>query len=172
MFAVYEKVALSIHIYIWVLLIAYTPVQILKIFICWPIASYWDRSVQGRCLDQPKIFLTDTAFAVVTDLIILMIPVPILWNIRMPLRKKLKILIMLGAGGGAVGVACYREYRIYIFQRSIDVTGDFVMMNLLGYAASRPSMAYLFSDLPTHHQDHRNYHWHSVRLFTGHQPYA
>ena len=131
-FAVYERVALGIHICIWVLLVAYTPVQFLKIFICWPISSYWDSSVHGRCLDQPKIFLTDTALAATTDLIIMMIPIPILWQVRMPLRKKLKILAMLSAGGGAVGVACYREYRIYIFQRTIDVTGDFVVMNLCG----------------------------------------
>lgn len=142
-FAVYERVAQGIHIYIWVVLVAYIPVQLLKIFICSPIPSYWDRSVPGRCLDQPKIFLTDTAMAAVTDLIIMLIPIPILWQVRMTLRKKLKILAMLSVGGAAVGLACYREYKIYMFQKSVDVTGDFVVMNLCGYATPHAPVSYL-----------------------------
>lgn len=51
----------------------------------------------------------------------------------MPLKKKIKILVMLGAGGCAVAVACYREYRIYIFQHSKDITGDFAKISLCGY---------------------------------------
>lgn len=50
----------------------------------------------------------------------------------MPLRKKMKVAAMLGAGGIAVAVACFREYRIYVFQWSTDVTRDFVVMNLCG----------------------------------------
>lgn len=143
MFAVYESLAKGIRIYVWLLLAAYTPVQFLKVFICWPISSYWDRSVPGRCLDQPKVFLTDTAMAAVTDLIIMMIPIPVLWQVQMSLRKKLKILAMLSAGGAAVGFACFREYKIYMFQGSKDATGDFVVMNLCGYAT--PLLPYFLS---------------------------
>lgn len=84
-------------------------------------------------MDQPKIFLTDTALAIITDAMILAIPIPLIWKLRMPLRRKLKIAAMLGAGGCAVAVACYREYKIYKFQWSTDVSGDFVVLNLCGF---------------------------------------
>ncbi|KAK7932422.1 hypothetical protein PG985_003134 [Apiospora marii] len=132
LFSVYRRTARYIRLYVWFLLIAYTPIQFVKIFICWPIAHYWDSSLPGRCLDQPKVFLTDTALAFVTDFIILVIPIPLTWKLNMPLRKKMKVAGMLGAGGIAVAVACFREYKIYIFQWSTDVTRDFVVMNLCG----------------------------------------
>ncbi|KAI9172570.1 Satratoxin biosynthesis SC22 cluster protein [Paramyrothecium foliicola] len=131
-FAVYQRVAKAIRLYIWFILLAYLPIQFVKIFICTPIKHYWDPRVPGRCLDQPKIFLTDTAIAFVTDFLILIIPIPLTWKLRMPLRRKMKIVAMLGAGGCAVAVACYREYKIYVFQKSTDVSGDFVIMNLCG----------------------------------------
>ncbi|KAK8085322.1 hypothetical protein PG997_006593, partial [Apiospora hydei] len=132
LFSIYRRTATCIRLYLWFLLIAYTPVQFVKIFICWPIARYWNPAIPGRCLDQPKVFLTDTALAFVTDFIILVIPIPLTWKLNMPLRKKMKVTAMLGAGGIAVAVACFREYRIYIFQWSTDVTRDFVVMNLCG----------------------------------------
>ncbi|KAK8052854.1 hypothetical protein PG996_012155 [Apiospora saccharicola] len=132
LFSIYRHTARYIRFYVWFLLIAYTPVQFIKIFICWPIARYWDSGIPGHCLDQPKVFLADTALAVVTDFIILVIPIPLTWKLNMPLRKKMKVAAMLGAGGFAVGIACFREYRIYIFQWSTDVTRDFVVMNLCG----------------------------------------
>lgn len=131
-FGVFRRFSLLIRLYVWFLLIAYLPVQFVKIFICWPIAHYWDDSIPGSCLDQPKIFLTDTAIAIVTDFIILLLPIPLIWRLHMPVRKKVKVAIMLGAGGAAVAVACYREYKIYLFQSTKDRTGDFVVMNLCG----------------------------------------
>jgi hypothetical protein len=131
-FAVYVRVAKAIRLYICFLFIAYAPVQFVKIFICTPISKYWDSSKPGHCLDQPKIFLTDTALAFITDFIILLIPILLTFRLRMTLKKKLKIIALLGAGGVAVAVACFREYRIYIFQSSTDVSGDFVVLNLCG----------------------------------------
>lgn len=133
-FAVYERIALCIRLYVGFMAFAYLPVQIVKIFICTPISHYWDPVPHGRCVDQPKIFLTDTALAIITDFLILVIPIPLIWRLRMSLCRKLKIIAMLGAGGAAVAVACYREYKIYVFQWTNDVTGDFVVMNLCGYA--------------------------------------
>ncbi|KAK6840580.1 hypothetical protein PG995_016334 [Apiospora arundinis] len=132
LFSIYRRTSRYIRLYVWFLLLAYTPVQFVKIFICWPIARYWNPTIPGRCLDQPKVFLTDTALAFVTDFIILVIPIPLTWKLNMPLRKKMKVAAMLGAGGIAVAVACFREYRIYIFQWSTDVTRDFVVMNICG----------------------------------------
>ncbi|KFA70689.1 hypothetical protein S40288_07358 [Stachybotrys chartarum IBT 40288] len=131
-FAVYEKASRTIYYYIWFMLIAYLPVQGLKIAICTPIKRYWIETLPGSCLDQPKIFLTDTAMAIVTDFLIMVIPIPFIWRLRLPLKKKIKILVMLGAGGCAVAVASYREYRIYIFQHSKDIAGDFAKISLCG----------------------------------------
>lgn len=131
-FAVYRRVSTGIVWYLWFMLFATLPVQFVKIFICTPIRKYWDASINGSCLYQPGVFLADTAMAIVTDFTIMIIPILLVWKLRMPLRRKIRIVAMLGAGGCAIALACYREYRIYVFQSSSDVSGDFVRLNLLG----------------------------------------
>ncbi|KAL9567484.1 hypothetical protein ACKAV7_008434 [Fusarium commune] len=124
-FAVKERVARSIHVFIVMLFVAYLPVQIVKIVICIPIRAYWDPSVDGRCLNQRKIFLFGLALAIFTDFVILLVPIPLTWSLRVSLRKKVKIIALLGAGGVATGMTILRMYKAVKFIDSNDVTADF-----------------------------------------------
>lgn len=80
----------------------------------------------GKCLKQPRIFIADISLAILTDLIILVIPIVLIWPLRASPRKKLKMVVMLGAGGVAVGVTSYRLYAVIAYLTSTDVTSDFV----------------------------------------------
>ncbi|KAH8200144.1 hypothetical protein TruAng_005715 [Truncatella angustata] len=129
-FAVRECVANSIHIFIFALLVAYLPIQIAKTVVCTPVRAYWDSSVHGTCLNQRKIFLSDISLAIFTDFIILLIPVPLTWSLRTPIRKKIKIVALLSAGGIATAVTVFRLYLAINFVHSTDVTSDFVAQNI------------------------------------------
>ncbi|GKT82154.1 integral membrane protein [Colletotrichum tofieldiae] len=107
-FAVNERIAKGIHLFIWVLLFMYTPIQTIKITICVPIEDYWLPSVAPRCINQRKIFIVDTSIAVFVDLVILLLPIFMTWSLTMSPRKKLKIMLMLGAGGGATAATLFR----------------------------------------------------------------
>uniref|UniRef100_A0A0B7KT88 Rhodopsin domain-containing protein n=1 Tax=Bionectria ochroleuca TaxID=29856 RepID=A0A0B7KT88_BIOOC len=133
-FAVKRRVTKSIHIFIIVLLVAHLPVQIIKIAICIPIRAYWDPLVHGRCLNQRKIFIFGLSLAIFTDLVILLVPMPLTWSLRVPLRKKIKIMAMLGAGGIATGMTILRMYKAVKFIHSNDVTADFVSLTLTAMA--------------------------------------
>jgi hypothetical protein len=124
-FSVRESISKAIRIFIVALLVAYIPNQIAKTIICTPIKAYWDHSVEGRCLEQRKIFIADTVLAIITDAIILILPVPLTWSLRSPMREKIKIIVLLGAGGVATGVSTFRLYKVITFIHSTDVTLDF-----------------------------------------------
>uniref|UniRef100_A0A8H7K3P4 Rhodopsin domain-containing protein n=1 Tax=Bionectria ochroleuca TaxID=29856 RepID=A0A8H7K3P4_BIOOC len=134
-FAVKRWVTKSIHIFIVVLLAAHLPVQIIKIVICIPIKAYWDPLVDGRCLDQRRIFLFGLSLAIFTDFVILLVPIPLTWSLRVPLRKKIKIMAMLGAGGIATGMTILRMYKAVKFIHSNDVTADFASLVLTTYVS-------------------------------------
>ncbi|KAL5613180.1 hypothetical protein FOVSG1_002243 [Fusarium oxysporum f. sp. vasinfectum] len=77
-FAVEPRVAKGIKILIWALLVAYIPIQILRIVNCYPIRTYWDPDVRNaRCLNQRKIFFSDLSLSIVTDLLILALEITI-----------------------------------------------------------------------------------------------
>ncbi|OHW94173.1 integral membrane protein [Colletotrichum incanum] len=131
-FTVHERTSRGIRIFIITLLICYIPIQTLKTVICLPISSFWNpRTSNPKCLNQRKIFIADLSLAIITDFIILVLPIPLLWGLRMPLRKKLKILTLLGAGGIATAVTVYRMYLVVQFLTSKDVTADFVVLDLI-----------------------------------------
>lgn len=128
-FAVREKVATAIHIFIGILALMYLPIQLLKMAICVPLNAFWDTSItDARCVSQGKSFIADGSLAILTDLIILIIPVPLTWNLNLPFRRKLKIVALLGAGGAALAVTIYRMTRIGEYMRTTDISGFY--MNL------------------------------------------
>lgn len=129
-FTVRECVARSIYIFIAALLVAYLPMQISKTFICSPIKAFWDSSVHGSCINQRKVFIADTTVGMVTDFIILILPIPLIWSLHAPLRKKIKIAALLGAGGIATGVTCFRLWAVVRFIKAKDDTSEFVRQSV------------------------------------------
>lgn len=112
----------------------YVPVLFIKINICSPIRGFWDPSVPGtHCLNQRAIFVADTVVSAVTDLAVLLAPVPVIMAIKMSLTQKIRVYLLLGAGGVATVASFIRMYLVIQLQQSTDQTVDFVRFNLLGY---------------------------------------
>ncbi|KAH7262935.1 integral membrane protein [Fusarium tricinctum] len=131
-FAVEPRVAKGIRIFIWALLVAYIPIQILRIVNCYPIRTYWDPTVRNaHCLNQRKIFFSDLALSIVTDLIILLVPIPLTWRLTLSVRKRIKIVLLLGAGGIATALTLFRVAKAVDFLNSDDITVDYTPISIL-----------------------------------------
>lgn len=59
------------------------------------------------------ILIADTVMSVVSDLVILALPMPLLWSMQMPVKKKLGIAALLGAGGVATATSIVRLVLIF-----------------------------------------------------------
>ncbi|OLN86366.1 hypothetical protein CCHL11_06424 [Colletotrichum chlorophyti] len=130
-FSVYEKVAKGIHVFIIVLLVLYAPIMFTKAFFCSPIAAAWDSDVQpSKCLNQRKVFIADMCLGLVVDLVILILPLLLVRSLQMPLRTKVKVVTLLGAGGAATGVSTFRLYKAILFVEPSDATAGFVLLDL------------------------------------------
>ncbi|KAI6780502.1 geranylgeranyl pyrophosphate synthetase [Emericellopsis cladophorae] len=130
-YAIERFVARVIFTFIWGLLIAFIPLQVLKIFICNPIESFWRQDVEGTCLAQRRIFVADAALAVVSDVMILVVPIVVTMKLRMSVAKKIKIMGLLGAGGVAIAVTIWRLVKIVESQYSNNTTVSWRLLNIL-----------------------------------------
>lgn len=110
----------------------YVPVLFIKINICRPIEGFWDPSVPSQCFNQRAIFVADTVVSAVTDLAVLLAPVPVILALNMSFWQKVKVYLLLGAGGVATVASFIRMYLVIKLQESQDQTVDFVRFNLLG----------------------------------------
>lgn len=82
---------------------------ITAIFQCRPIAAAWDLSItDATCV---KLNIEIVVFAVlncVTDLTTICLPLPILWRLQIPLRRRLQLVALFLAGGFVCIVGIYR----------------------------------------------------------------
>lgn len=70
------------------------------IFSCQPVAFFWDRTIKrGSCIDELKMGYGMTATNVVTDFVVLFLPVPTLWNVQMATANKRAIFGIFLLGG-------------------------------------------------------------------------
>ena len=134
-FAPYKKTVKLIYLLLGLLLAYYIPALIIKIRICIPISTYWTRDNRGTCLNQGAVITSDSIMSVISDLAILILPFPLTWSLQMPMKKKLRVMGILGAGGLATAFSIYRLWMIVVSGQSPDMTIIFIRVILSGCVA-------------------------------------
>jgi hypothetical protein len=132
-FAPYRKVVIFIYVFLSVLLAYTIAATIAKICICMPIDSFWLGTgvTHGRCLQQLEIFLTDSVISIVSDMTILVLPLTLIWSVQISMAKKLRVLIVLAAGGLACVTTVVRLILIIQYRDSTDHTYVIKRIDLL-----------------------------------------
>jgi hypothetical protein len=65
---------------------------------CQPISQEWDPVPGGHCRDLNIEELTSISLNMVMDTLIVVLPMPSLWHLRMAARNKITITVMFGMG--------------------------------------------------------------------------
>ncbi|KAH7348768.1 hypothetical protein BKA65DRAFT_584630 [Rhexocercosporidium sp. MPI-PUGE-AT-0058] len=133
-FSPFRKTVTFIYVFIGLMLLYYLPVMIIKARICDPIAVLWTPNLPAVCLNRVALFYCDTVMSALTDIVILVLPIPLVWSLHMSLRKKLRIVALLGAGGVATGASVIRLILVFQPNSFNDETVSFIRFNLLGIA--------------------------------------
>jgi hypothetical protein len=69
------------------------------LFACTPMAKFWDMTItKATCIDYRKIWLFNALMNSLTDICMLILPIPMLWPVRIPLRQKMGVTAMLMVG--------------------------------------------------------------------------
>lgn len=73
--------------------------SMLQIFlICKPFAKNWDTTLEGHCANQNVAFSTIGAFNLVTDILIMLLPVHFIRKLQMSPATKLGLYVIFGLG--------------------------------------------------------------------------
>lgn len=74
--------------------------QFIVIFECTPIHYFWDRMpVTGHCLNVQKFFDGQAVPNIITDVILLALPLPLIWKLQLPANQKIALsgVFLLGS---------------------------------------------------------------------------
>lgn len=66
---------------------------------CVPLAKFWDPSVPGFCLNKEALWFSNSAVHILTDLLILILPMPVLKSLQLPRKQKLALMAVFALGG-------------------------------------------------------------------------
>lgn len=66
---------------------------------CTPIEKSWDVSITtGSCINGPIFYFANAGLNIGTDFVMLILPIPMLWNLRMPRMQKAGLIGVFMAG--------------------------------------------------------------------------
>ncbi|KAK3680464.1 CFEM domain-containing protein [Podospora appendiculata] len=102
----------------------------LQVFQCIPIAVIWEGWKKGgfgwyRCLDINTLAFTTAGFSIAQDIVILVMPLPLLARLNVSRRSKFGIMVMFSLGIFVLITSCVRLWSLYTFGDSVNPTWDY-----------------------------------------------
>ncbi|KAH8726764.1 hypothetical protein GQ44DRAFT_613437, partial [Phaeosphaeriaceae sp. PMI808] len=97
------------------------------VYACRPIEKYWNPTItRGSCINTFKVAVFGAVMNITTDTIALTLPVLFLWNLHLPTREKIGVIIILMTGGFVL-IASIVRLKILLDQGiSKDYTWDVI----------------------------------------------
>lgn len=69
------------------------------IFSCTPMERNYNALITtGSCIDAPALYIATAAFNVVSDIMLFILPIPMVYGLQMPLKQKLGLFFVFGIG--------------------------------------------------------------------------
>ncbi|RAL02894.1 uncharacterized protein BO80DRAFT_402628 [Aspergillus ibericus CBS 121593] len=89
---------------------------------CIPIAAFWDHSLPRTCLPASVVWCLNAGLQISTDLILVILPLPILASLRLPKRQKAALLVIFALGFFVCATSIVRLTTIIELIRTPDFT--------------------------------------------------
>ncbi|KAF4552744.1 Hypothetical protein D9617_9g025340 [Elsinoe fawcettii] len=93
-----------------------------SIFACVPVPSFWDANVAGTCLPHAVTWYFNAGLNVVTDLLIIILPMPVLKNLNMPFKQRVALMAVFALGGFVCIISFIRIKNLQEVAKSSDIS--------------------------------------------------
>jgi hypothetical protein len=67
-------------------------------FECTPVEKAWKPSLPGKCANTGVLWLASGIISLFIDILILLMPLPMLWKLRMRMTRKIQVIIVFVCG--------------------------------------------------------------------------
>lgn len=116
------------------------------IFQCNPVAKAFDKAQTGTCINLATFWFANAGFSIATDVIILLLPMPLVYGLEVPRAQKLALMAVFAIGVFVVITSCLRVTTLDVFATSSDNTYD--IANVM-WTIIEPNVAIVCACLPT-----------------------
>ncbi|KFZ03832.1 hypothetical protein V502_10622 [Pseudogymnoascus sp. VKM F-4520 (FW-2644)] len=134
------SIAVAILVVIWAL-----SVILCGFLLCRPFAYNWDRSIDGSCGDQIKSYIITGALNIVTDALVLGLPMPMIWRLKVNLRSKIALTGIFTIGFFIFIISIIRLKSLVTVSYA-DIT--YSVPDALIWSMLEPSLALTLASIP------------------------
>ena len=99
------------------------------IFQCKPISGAWNFDIAPKCISVMKVYYFSTAFSILTDVLLVVVPLPLFWKLKLPVREKWIITVLFGLGLFASVASIMRITVLHDVQNTDATIGTVPTMN-------------------------------------------
>ncbi|KAK5996634.1 hypothetical protein PT974_01971 [Cladobotryum mycophilum] len=93
------------------------------IFACNPIAKSWDvRITGGECINRASLYIATAAVNIISDVIIFILPLPVIVRLQIPRRQKIGLLLIFVLGSLTIVTSIVRVTILPQMLTSLDQT--------------------------------------------------
>ncbi|PMD41948.1 hypothetical protein L207DRAFT_458601 [Hyaloscypha variabilis F] len=118
-----------------------------NILACIPISAFWAEDPHARCQSKQFLWFFNSSVNIVTDLVILTLPMPIIKSLRLPLRQKVALMIVFALGGFVCIASILRLHSLYVISVSKDPIWDNVPTSI--WSKIEVYLSIMCASLPT-----------------------
>ncbi|KAB2110076.1 hypothetical protein AG0111_0g2228 [Alternaria gaisen] len=93
-------------IILWILVDLITALSI-----CKPLAQAWKDP--DKCTSQNPFYFSQGMLNLIIDMVIIVLPMPYIFRLRMPWSRKVVAIVMLGLGIGTIAITIYRQKLLW-----------------------------------------------------------
>ena len=72
---------------------------VVKFALCHPLAYNWDKTISGYCGNATDYYLSVVTTDLFLDLVIIILPMPVIWHLQLNTTKRIDIMLAFGLGG-------------------------------------------------------------------------
>ena len=91
-----------------------------SIFQCTPVRKALDSSIRGSCIDVNALFFANAGLDIVQDAFIYVLPVRMLYQLQVPRRQKIALMLVFAVGGFVVITGMVRLNYLKAAQNTPD----------------------------------------------------
>ncbi|KAF4331543.1 integral membrane protein [Fusarium beomiforme] len=117
-----ERTRRAIYIVGAIVLLFSIETVVVSVFMCVPIRKFWVPSLPGFCVDKRALWFTNSSLHIITDIAIIIIPMPELSRLNLPRGQKIALLLVFACGFFACATSIIRLHTLIQVSSGKDLT--------------------------------------------------
>jgi uncharacterized membrane protein YiaA len=124
----FERTKAVFNIALWsiIVLIAgyYFAAIMATIFTCTPVQKSWYKKMDGHCINTNSFFYANSGFNIGTDIMVILLPVPIIHSLHLPIKQRLMLGLVFSVGIFATATSVIRIFTLNTATKDTDTTWE------------------------------------------------